>query len=543
MRSSTAVGGARLQRHLVTCRHSAQSLSKSLERCTLARQVSTSSALCDEVLVIKCPQLAESLSEGDIRWNKAVGDTVAEDEVICEVETDKTSVPIHAPSAGVVLELLVQDGSTVQPGKEILKLKVGEGSAGAAAAASPRPAAAPAASAPPPAPSAGGTGELRTVKCPQLAESLSEGDIKWNKAVGDSVQEDEVVCEVETDKTSVPIHAPASGVIVELLVEDGTTVQPGKDLLRIQVGPGGAARPAPPAAAPSPPPPPPPSATPSSIPTPTTPPPPPPRPSGPMTSTPVSQIPVTPAAGGTQPTGAGTPLPGARTEQRVKMNRMRQRIAQRLKDAQNVYAMLTTFNEVDMTNVIQMRNRYKDAFLKKHGVKLGFMSPFVRAAAFALQDQPIVNAVIDDQEIVYRDYIDISVAVSTPKGLVVPVVRNCEGMNYADIEKAINELGEKARKGTLAIEDMDGGTFTISNGGVFGSMFGTPIINPPQSAILGMHAIFERPANVGGKVEIRPMMYICLTYDHRLIDGREAVTFLKKIKAAVEDPTVMLLDV
>lgn len=225
------------------------------------------------------------------------------------------------------------------------------------------------------------------------------------------------------------------------------------------------------------------------------------------------------------------------------MNRMRQRIAQRLKDAQNTYAMLTTFNEVDMTSVIQMRNKYKDAFAKKHGVKLGFMSPFVKAAAFALQDQPVVNAVIDEQEIVYRDYIDISVAVSTPKGLVVPVVRNCERMNYADIEKAIFELGEKARTGSLAIEDMDGGTFTISNGGVFGSMFGTPIINPPQSAILGMHAIFERPVAINGKIEIRPMMYICLTYDHRLIDGREAVTFLKKVKAAVEDPTVLMLDV
>ncbi|KAL3214001.1 hypothetical protein MRX96_007397 [Rhipicephalus microplus] len=372
------------------------------------RHISTTSVLGDDFRVIKCPQLAESLSEGDIRWNKAVGDTVKEDEVICEVETDKTSVPIHAPAAGVVAELLVEDGATIQPGKDIMKLK---------------------------------------------------GDIRWSKAVGDTVAEDEVICEVETDKTSVPIHAPASGVLLEILAPDGTTVQPGKDIFRLQVG-----------------------------------------------------------------------------EQRVKMNRMRQRIAQRLKDAQNTYAMLTTFNEVDMTSVIQMRNKYKDAFTKKHGVKLGFMSPFVKAAAFALQDQPIVNAVIDEQEIVYRDYIDISVAVSTPKGLVVPVVRNCERMNYADIEKAIFALGEKARTGSLAVEDMDGGTFTISNGGVFGSMFGTPIINPPQSAILGMHAIFERPVAISGKIEIRPMMYICLTYDHRLIDGREAVTFLKKVKSAVEDP-------
>lgn len=224
------------------------------------------------------------------------------------------------------------------------------------------------------------------------------------------------------------------------------------------------------------------------------------------------------------------------------MNRMRLRIAQRLKDAQNTCAMLTTFNEIDMSNVMEMRGKYKDAFLKKYGLKLGFMSAFVKASAFALQDQPVVNAVIDDTDIVYRDYIDISVAVATPKGLVVPVLRNVEQMNYADIEKTITELGVKARDGRLAIEDMDGGTFTISNGGVFGSMFGTPIINQPQSAILGMHGIFERPVAINGKVEIRPMMYVALTYDHKLIDGREAVTFLRKIKSAVEDPRTILLD-
>ncbi|XP_025910658.1 dihydrolipoyllysine-residue succinyltransferase component of 2-oxoglutarate dehydrogenase complex, mitochondrial-like, partial [Apteryx rowi] len=200
--------------------------------------------------------------------------------------------------------------------------------------------------------------------------------------------------------------------------------------------------------------------------------------------------------------------------------------------------------EQKRSNIREMRAQHKDPFLKKHNLKLGFMSAFVKAAAFALQDQPVVNAVIDDttKEIVYRDYVDISVAVATPRGLVVPVIRNVENMNFADIERAIHELGEKARKNELAIEDMDGGTFTISNGGVFGSLFGTPIINPPQSAILGMHAIFDRPVAVGGKIEVRPMMYVALTYDHRLIDGREAVTFLRKIKAAVEDPRVLLLD-
>lgn len=223
---------------------------------------------------------------------------------------------------------------------------------------------------------------------------------------------------------------------------------------------------------------------------------------------------------------------------------MRLRIAERLKEAQNTCAMLTTFNEVDMSNIKEMRKLYKEAFLLKHNVKLGFMSAFAKAASHALMDQPAVNAVIDEatKEIIYRDYVDISIAVATPKGLVVPVLRNVEAMNFAEIEKAIQALGEKARNNELTVEDMDGGTFTISNGGVFGSMFGTPIINPPQSAILGMHGIFDRAVAIDGKVEVRPMMYVALTYDHRLIDGREAVTFLRKIKAVVEDPQLLLLD-
>ncbi|VDN17181.1 unnamed protein product [Gongylonema pulchrum] len=242
------------------------------------------------------------------------------------------------------------------------------------------------------------------------------------------------------------------------------------------------------------------------------------------------------------PVGGEKPSAGTRGETRIKMNRMRLRIAQRLKDAQNSYAMLTTFNEVDMSSVVEMRKRYQKEFTEKHGIKIGLMSPFIRAATYALQEFPTVNAVIDEGEILYRHYIDLSVAVATPKGLVVPVLRNVETMDYAAIEKALNEFAVKARDGKLAVEDMEGGTFTISNGGVFGSMFGTPIINPPQSAILGMHAIFDRPVAVDGKVEIRPMMTIALTYDHRLIDGREAVLFLKKIKTTVEDPRTILLN-
>uniref|UniRef100_A0A3B3X391 Dihydrolipoyllysine-residue succinyltransferase component of 2-oxoglutarate dehydrogenase complex, mitochondrial n=1 Tax=Poecilia mexicana TaxID=48701 RepID=A0A3B3X391_9TELE len=354
--------------------------------------------------------------------------------------------------------------------------------------------------------------EVITVKTPAFAESVTEGDVRWEKAVGDSVSEDEVVCEIETDKTSVQVPSPAAGVIQELLVPDGGKVEGGTPLFKLKKGAGAAQATESPKAAADPPPP-------SAAPTP----PPPPSTVGPIPTT-MPPVPPVPA--------------------HVKMNRMRLRIAQRLKEAQNTCAMLTTFNEVDMSNISEMRKAYKDAFLKKHNIKLGFMSAFVKAAAYALVDQPAVNAVIDDttKEIVYRDYVDISVAVATPKGLVVPVIRNVEEMNFADIEKAINLLGEKARKNELAVEDMDGGTFTISNGGVFGSLFGTPIINPPQSAILGMHGIFDRPVAVGGKVEIRPMMYVALTYDHRLIDGREAVTFLRKIKSVVEDPRVLLLD-
>ncbi|XP_062973942.1 dihydrolipoyllysine-residue succinyltransferase component of 2-oxoglutarate dehydrogenase complex, mitochondrial [Elgaria multicarinata webbii] len=384
--------------------------------------------------------------------------------------------------------------------------------------------------------------ELVTVNTPAFAESVTEGDVRWEKAVGDTVAEDEVVCEIETDKTSVQVPAPAAGVIEALLVPDGEKVEGGTPLFKLRKT-GAAPAKAKPAAAPTPEP-----ATPAE-PAPATPPPAAPIPTMMPPVPPVSALPVdAKPVSAVKPTAAPAVEPGAskgaRLEQRVKMNRMRQRIAQRLKEAQDTCAMLTTFNEIDMSNIQEMRARHRETFLKKHNMKLGFMSAFVKAAAFALQEQPVVNAVIDDttKEIVYREYVDISVAVATPRGLVVPVIRNVETMNFADIERAINELGEKARKNELAIEDMDGGTFTISNGGVFGSLFGTPIINPPQSAILGMHGIFDRPVAVAGKAEVRPMMFVALTYDHRLIDGREAVTFLRKIKAVVEDPRVLLLD-
>ena len=393
------------------------------------------------------------------------------------------------------------------------------------------------------------------VEGPAFAESISEGDIRWLKAVGDTVNEDELVAEIETDKTSVEVPAPQSGTIVELLVEDGAKVTAKQKLYKLQPGAGGAAaapaapkaeapKPAaaaaPAAAAVKPPPPPPKPAASAAGSIPSSQPPAAPKPSAPISSTPVAAIGRVVVPAGVAPEHA---ISGAREEVRVKMNRMRLRISQRLKDAQNTYAMLTTFNEIDMTNVMEMRKTYQKDFTKKHGVKLGLMSPFVKAAAYALTESPVVNAVIDDSDIVYRTFVDMSIAVATPKGLVVPVLRNVESMNYAQIELELAALGEKAKNNKLAVEDMEGGTFTISNGGVFGSVMGTPIINPPQSAILGMHGIFDRPVAINGKVEIRPIMQIALTYDHRLIDGREAVTFLRKIKSAVEDPRVMTMNI
>ncbi|THG14676.1 hypothetical protein TEA_004746 [Camellia sinensis var. sinensis] len=262
-------------------------------------------------------------------------------------------------------------------------------------------------------------------------------------------------------------------------------------------------------------------------------------------SAPVIEKPKATSAAAPAPKRAATEpqLPPKERERRVPMTRLRKRVATRLKDSQNTFAMLTTFNEVDMTNLMKLRSDYKDAFVEKHGVKLGLMSGFIKAAVSGLQNQPIINAVIDGDDIIYRDYIDISIAVGTPKGLVVPVIRDAEKMNFADIEKEINNLAKKANNGTLSIDEMAGGSFTVSNGGVYGSLLSTPIINPPQSAILGMHSIVSRPMVVGGNIVPRPMMYIALTYDHRLIDGREAVFFLRRIKDVVEDPRRLLLDV
>ncbi|KAF8137416.1 hypothetical protein EV363DRAFT_662551 [Boletus edulis] len=374
--------------------------------------------------------------------------------------------------------------------------------------------------------------QAETVKVPQMAESISEGTLKsWSKQVGDTVEADEEVATIETDKIDVTVNASVSGTIVELLANEEDTVTVGQELFRIEAGevaPKEDKAPEPAQAeAPKP-------AETKEQPTP------PPAPS--QKSTPDAPKEPKAAKQESKPdTAASSQVPGSRNETRVRMSRMRLRIAERLKESQNAAASLTTFNEIDMSSLMDMRKKYKDEVLKEHDIKLGFMSAFARACTLALREIPGANASIDGDEIVYRDYVDLSVAVATPKGLVTPVVRNAETMNFLSIEKEIVSLGKKARDGKLTLEDMAGGTFTISNGGVFGSLYGTPIINLPQSAVLGMHAIKEKPVVVNGQIVIRPIMVVALTYDHRLLDGREAVTFLVKVRDYIEDPRKMLL--
>ncbi|CAM6092416.1 unnamed protein product [Calypogeia fissa] len=371
------------------------------------------------------------------------------------------------------------------------------------------------------------------VVVPFMGDSVPDGNLaELLKKEGDSVQTDEVIAQIETDKVTIDVRSPFTGTVQKVVAKVGDTVEPGTLIAVITEG-AATATPAEPkkqeAAAPPPPPTPPPQE--QTKPAPTPPPPPPP-------SAAVKPAPPRPAGGG--PLEPQLPPKGG--ERRVPMTRLRKRVATRLKDSQNTFALLTTFNEIDMTNLMDLRSQYKDAFLEKHGVKLGFMSGFVKAACSALKQLPAVNAVIDGDDIIYRDYVDISIAVGTDKGLVVPVIRGADHLNFAEIEKTINTLGKKANSGTISIDDMAGGTFTISNGGVYGSLISTPIINPPQSAILGMHSIQKRPVVLGKDIVARPMMYVALTYDHRLIDGREAVLFLRAIKDMVEDPRRLLLD-
>ncbi len=396
------------------------------------------------------------------------------------------------------------------------------------------------------------------VKVPVLGESVTEATVgQWLKAPGDPVAIDEPIASLETDKVAVEVPSPIAGVMGQQIAKEGDTVLVGAVIAVIEDGVAASGAPAPTAAAPAP-------AAPAETAAMTT--------MSPAVRRAVLEHGIDPTSvKGTGKDGrltkedvieaakkapepvAAVPAPapapaatsavsGERGEERVKMTRLRQTVARRLKEAQDTAALLTTFNDCDMTEVMAMRERYKEVFEKKHGVRLGFMSFFTKAVTLAAKTIPSVNAQIQGDEIVYFDYLDVSVAVSAPNGLVVPVVRNADSMSFADIEKAIADLGRRAKDGSLTMADMQGGTFTISNGGVFGGLMSTPIINPPQSAVLGLHRIEERPVVRNGQIVARPMMYLALSYDHRLIDGREAVTFLKTVKEAIEDPGRLLVD-
>ena len=440
---------------------------------------------------VQVPALGESITEGTLaQWLKQPGEAVAADEPIASLETDKVSVEVPSPIAGVLTEQLVQEGDTVAVGAAIARIDQG---ATASAAPAAVPAQSPAQEAAAATTNPSGAGEN-----PALRE-----DAVLNAAPPPDTDGPPV------DDAITTLSPAVRRAVLEYHVDPSKIRGSGKDgrLTKDDVIAAAEAAKAAPA----------------------------PAPEAKVSSPPEPQ----PAAPGPRPASGNG---GERREERVKMTRLRQTVARRLKEAQNTAALLTTFNDVDMSAVIDARTRYKDLFEKKHGIRLGFMGFFVKAVALAAKDVPAVDGSIEGDEIIYHDYLDVSVAVSAPKGLVVPVIRDADRMTFAEIEKAIAAYGKKAKDGTLTVEEMTGGTFTISNGGVFGSLLSTPIINPPQSAVLGMHRIEERPVVKDGQIVARPMMYLALSYDHRLIDGREAVTFLVRVKEAIEDPTRLLID-
>ena len=536
--------------------------------------------MASDILV---PTLGESVSEATVaQWLKKPGDAVALDEPIVELETDKVTLEVNAGEAGVLSEIVVEAGANVEAGALLGRI-----AEGAAAAAAPAPAEAPAPSASPSAApaAANGGGAPIEVTVPALGESVAEATVgSWMKPAGAAVAADEPLVELETDKVTLEVNAPSAGVLSEIRVEEGATVEVGTVLAIVTAGAGAPV--AAPAAAPA-----------AAIAA---------APSAdhgelsPAVRKMIAENKLDPAriagsgkggrittedvvnfmesggaaaaapaaAGGFDPgavprSGAGgkitkadlTGILGAAAsapaqarpaatgprEERVRMPKLRQTIARRLKEAQNTAAMLTTFNEADMGAVMELRAKHKDGFEKKHGVKLGFMSFFAKAVVAALREIPSVNGRIEGDELVYNKFYDIGMAVSTPNGLMVPVIRDCDHKSFAEIEAALGDVAVRARDGKLGMDEMQGGSFTITNGGVFGSLNSTPILNMPQSGILGLHKIQQRPMAVNGEVVIRPMMYLALSYDHRIIDGREAVTFLVRVKESIEDPERLLV--
>ncbi len=497
---------------------------------------------------IKVPTLGESVTEATVAtWFVKEGDSVAQDQLLCELETDKVTVEVPCPVAGVISKIVAAEGDTVG-----IDATLGQVESGSSVAA------------PSTATDAKASVEIGAkdqadvaVMMPALGESVTEATVNWVKNAGDSVSEGDIIAELETDKVSLEVVAPATGTLANLAAETGVTLPAGAQLANIVGGNG--------------------SVTSSALKAPeavnTVP-----------ESTGVKDIENAPSAkvmmaekgispsqvqgtgrdgrimkedvlaafdsiassSSTQasPVSAGPAGPRAEEarEERVKMTKLRQTIARRLKESQNTAAMLTTYNEVDMTAVMDIRKEYKEVFEKKHGVKLGFMSFFTKACAHALAEIPEVNAEIDGNEIIYKNYVHMGIAVGTPNGLVVPVVRDAHDKSFATIEKEIGDFGRRARDGKLSMAEMQGGSFTISNGGVYGSLMSSPILNPPQSGILGLHKIQERVMVENGQMVIRPMMYLALSYDHRIVDGKGAVTFLVRVKEALEDPRRLLMD-
>ena len=511
---------------------------------------------------IRVPTLGESVTEATVAtWFKKPGDTVAVDEMLCELETDKVTVEVPSPVAGTLSDIVAAEGETV--GVDALLGNIAESGNAGPEETKPRAEETKKTDAEK-APNGGTSGGGETVKVmvPALGESVTEATVAtWFKKEGDQVAADEMLCELETDKVSVEVPAPAAGILGKILKKEGETVEAGGQLAELSAGASAAASP---------------------------------EAKGVETEGAKGEAYTGTAKSGTrtdvedapsarkamaeanvsrdQVTGSGrdgrimkddvakalqgvssasAPASAPRApvaaddaarEERVKMTRLRQTIARRLKDAQNTAAMLTTYNEVDMTEVMAIRNTYKAEFEKKHGVRMGFMSFFTKACCHALKEVPEVNAEIDGTDVVYKNFVHMGIAAGTPQGLVVPVIRDVDTMSFAEIEKAIAEKGARARDGKLSMAEMQGGTFTISNGGVYGSLMSSPILNPPQSGILGMHKIQDRPMVINGEIKIRPMMYLALSYDHRIVDGKGAVTFLVRVKEALEDPRRLLMD-
>ncbi|MGI9545467.1 MAG: 2-oxoglutarate dehydrogenase complex dihydrolipoyllysine-residue succinyltransferase [Cyclobacteriaceae bacterium] len=509
---------------------------------------------------IKVPAVGESITEVTIgQWFKSDGEAVALDEVICELESDKASFEVTAETAGV-LKIKAQEGDTLAIGDVICEIDGDAAPAGKAE--TPKAKADETAAAPTPATSSSEkTGQVLEMRVPAVGESITEVTLaSWLKQDGDFVHLDENIADIESDKASFELPAEANGILT-IVAKEGDTLEIGALICKIEVTEAPAS---------------PPEAAPAETPTAE-------KPAesdsgyasghpSPAAAKILAEKGLSPAdvkgtgVGGritktdaenaqagrepskqkasedSVPVAASAPS-GTREQRRKKMTSLRKTIARRLVAAKNETAMLTTFNEVDMGPIMDIRKKYKESFKEKKEVGLGFMSFFTRAVCLALQEWPAVNAMLDGDEMIYNDYCDISIAVSSPKGLVVPVIRNAEALSFEGIEKEVVRLAKRARDGALSIEEMTGGTFTITNGGIFGSMLSTPIINPPQSAILGMHNIVQRPVVVNGEVVVRPIMFVALSYDHRIIDGRESVSFLYRVKEFLEDPTRMLVGI